>query len=224
MLLKIGEILKNIRRNTVIAFVITFFSVITNTSAAFAHASVQDANAVANGYGSFSIRIPHGCEAKATDSVVFVIPSDVTGVKPERKAGWSTQIEKSENNPTTVTYIAEVGLPDDQFEDFGFSVKWPDKPNQIIYFEVTQNCGDKQTIWNEIPKEGEDSHSLDHPAPSVTLSAAESNGHGATHSDEMAKEVSSTVVEENNLLPIIYAVIAGLVAGVVSSYLFTRKR
>ncbi|MFZ9802824.1 MAG: DUF1775 domain-containing protein, partial [Candidatus Nanopelagicales bacterium] len=163
-------------------------------------------------------------EAKATDSVVFVIPSDVTGVKPERIAGWSTQIEKSENNPTTVTYIAEVGLPDDQFEDFGFSVKWPDKLNQTIYFEVTQNCGDKQTIWNEIPKEGEDSHSLDHPAPSVTLSAAESNGHGATHSDEMAKEVSSTVAEENNLLPIIYAVIAGLVAGVVSSYLFTRKR
>jgi ABC-type uncharacterized transport system permease subunit len=40
----------------------------------------------------------------------------------------------------------------------------------------------------------------------------------------MAKEVSSTVAEENNLLPIIYAVIAGLVAGVVSSYLFTRKR
>lgn len=224
MLHKIGGILKNIKRNTIIAFVITFFSVITNTSAAFAHASVQDANAVANGYGSFSIRIPHGCEAKPTDSVVFIIPSDVTGVKPERKAGWTTQIEKSENNPTTVTYVAEVGLPDDQFEDFGFSVKWPDKPNETIYFEVTQKCGDLQTIWNEIPKEGEDSHSLDHPAPSVTLSEAESHEHSATQSEELAKGSSSDVNTGSDLLAIIYAVIAGLVAGVVSSYLFTRKR
>ena len=62
MLHKIGGILKNIKRNTIIAFVITFFSVITNTSAAFAHASVQDANAVANGYGSFSISFFHSMQ------------------------------------------------------------------------------------------------------------------------------------------------------------------
>lgn len=197
---------------------ISLFSATT----AFGHASTQNANAVANGYGYFAIRIPHGCEGKATDQVIVSIPAEVTGVKPERKAGWSVEVTAAEGNPTVVTYIATEALPDGQFEDFGFSVKWPDSPNETIYFETTQKCGSNETVWNQIPAEGQDSHSLDYPAPSVVLLPATEGAHAT--SDQHMADSGADSSNNGSTSGIISGVIAGLISGAIASYLFKKKK
>lgn len=193
-----------------------------SATSAFGHATTQNANAVSNGYGYFSIRIPHGCEGKATDQVIVSIPAEVTGVKPERKSGWTLDVSATEGNPTVVTYKTTEGLPDGQFEDFGFSVKWPDAPNETIYFETTQKCGTGEVSWNQIPKEGEDSHSLDYPAPSVVLLAATEDSH--SHGDEAKADHTNESNSGNSISGIIAGVIAGVISGIGSRFLFQKKK
>jgi|688.fasta_scaffold126395_3 hypothetical protein len=196
-----------------------------SATTAFGHATVQNENAVADGYGYFAIRIPHGCEGKATDQVIFSIPAEVTGVKPERKFGWTIETKASEGNPTVVTYKTADGLPNDQFEDFGFSVKWPNSPNETIYFETTQKCGADLVSWNQIPAEGQDSHSLESPAPAVVLQAKSADSHG--HGEEKIDAMSESHSQEQSSFPLagIFAgVIAGIVSGIGSRFLFPNKK
>lgn len=195
---------------------------LVSATSAFGHATTQNANAISNSYGYFSIRIPHGCEGKATDQVIVSIPSEVTGVKPERKSGWTLEVSTTEGNPTVVTYKTTEGLPDGQFEDFGFAVKWPEAPNETIYFETTQKCGAAEVSWNQIPKEGEDSHSLEFPAPSVVLLPAVNDSH--SHGDVAMEDHSNESSSGNSISGIIAGIIAGVISGIGSRFLIQKKK
>ncbi len=50
---------------------------------------------------------------------------------------------------------------------------------QKLFFKTLQQCDGGEVAWNEEPAEGQDPHSLEHPAPSLTILAAEGHGHGA---------------------------------------------
>jgi len=174
-------------------------------TAVSAHATAQNTNAPSGGYGYLDIRVPHGCDGTPTLSVAVQIPDGVVGVKPERKAGWTTTTTKGPITPydshgTTISEgVVEVvwstndPLPDDMFEDFGLSVKWPDRPGETLYFPTVQQCPDGgEVAWIEIPAEGQDPHSLDAPAPAVTLSGG-SDDHGATDPAEAGAMATTAV-------------------------------
>ena len=122
------------------------------------------------------MRIPHGCEGgQATDTVEVTIPAGFTSVKPERKDGWKTRITRNEKGRvTTVTWYGG-NLPGDHFEDFGLSVKYPEKPG-TYHLPTVQRCGKTSIAWDQVAKTGEDPHALEHPAPRVIV-VEEDSGH-----------------------------------------------
>ena len=92
-------------------------------SPATAHvtATLNGATATSGGYGTLFLRVPHGCDGDATNSVTVTIQAGINaaGVKPQQKPGWT--ITRSGN---TITWSGGH-LPDDQFDDFGLNLRYP---------------------------------------------------------------------------------------------------
>jgi len=194
---------------------------LTTTTAAFAHASAQNVTAPAGGYGSLDIRVPHGCEGLPVDAVAVKIPAGIDKVTPEQIPGWEVSFEYiPSDNPDlemgkmdVVTWTAvEQPLADGFFMDFGMSLKFPATEEPVLYFPTVQYCGDTEVAWSEIPAEGQDPHSLDYPAPRVTLTG----GHGG-HSEEESG-VADTLVALG------LAAGVGAVAGAAGGVLVARSR
>ncbi|MDP2287238.1 MAG: DUF1775 domain-containing protein [Actinomycetota bacterium] len=100
----------------------------------------------------------HGCDGDATNSITVTIPTGVTGVKAQQKAGWTTSATAD-----TVSWTTGV-LPDEQFDDFGLRLTWPKLPagvaSQTFYFKTVQTCdaeirvsrsGEEATITGALP-------------------------------------------------------------------------
>lgn len=148
---------------------------VLHAAPAHAHATAQlyGEDAHAGGYGHVFLRIPHGCDGgRATDTVTVRIPTGFTSVKPERKDGWKTRIGRNEKGRVTSVTWYDGNLPDDHFEDFGLSVKYPEKPG-TYHLPTTQRCGRMSISWNQTAKPGEDAHALERPAPRIRVSDGE---------------------------------------------------
>ena len=59
------------------------------TSAATAHVSFETAHAPVGSTYKAILRIPHGCEGEATNSVRIKIPEGIIALKPMPKPGWT---------------------------------------------------------------------------------------------------------------------------------------
>lgn len=157
-------------------------AIMSTAGAANAHATAQTygSTPTANGYGQLFVRIPHGCEGEATDTVKVQIPVGFTAVKPQAKSGWTVSTVKADGKNVSEVTWSGGNLLDSQFDDFGLSVKFP--AAGTYYMPVVQLCGTKTSEWTQIPAAGEDSHSLDHPAPAVKVAEAAEHGHSSESS------------------------------------------
>ena len=158
-------------------------AIMSTAGAANAHASAQTygSTPTTNGYGQLFIRVPHGCEGAATDTVKVAIPVGFTAIKPQAKAGWSVSTVKSDGKNVSEVTWSGGSLPDSQFDDFGLSVKFPASAG-TYYMPVVQLCGTKTAEWTQLPAAGESSHSLDRPAPAVKVAEASGHGHAGASS------------------------------------------
>jgi hypothetical protein len=118
-----------------------------------------------------------------------------------------------------IVYTAKTALDPELRDAFVLSVKLPDAAGRTLYFPTLQNCQTGQTDWAEIPKDGQDPHSLAAPAPSVTISdtsASPAGGHAASASAASPADGSQALTW------------AGLIAGVgglgLGSVAFARSR
>ncbi|TJV27417.1 MAG: DUF1775 domain-containing protein, partial [Mesorhizobium sp.] len=66
---------------------------VLGTSAAFAHITLEAPEAAVGSTYKAVLRVPHGCEGKATTAVRVQIPEGVISVKPMPKAGWTLQVK-----------------------------------------------------------------------------------------------------------------------------------
>jgi hypothetical protein len=114
------------------------------------------------------VRVPHGCDGAATDTIKVQIPAGFTSVKAQAKAGWQVATVKADGTNVSEVIWSGGSLPDSQFDDFGISVKFPTATG-VYYAPVVQMCGSSSVAWVQIPAAGEDSHSLKSPAPSVKV-------------------------------------------------------
>ncbi|KKB13227.1 signal peptide protein [Devosia geojensis] len=169
---------------------------------AHAHAGIAPAE-VANGTTVRAvITIPHGCDGLATDTVVVDLPEGFVNAKPMVKPGWQIATETGayaktyDDHGTPVTEgVLRVtwsggALPDDQFDEFvvrgalqGFETE------TALPFTVTQHCGDEAIAWEEIAEAGTDPHSLERPAPVITVkpaSGADAHAHHGGHGNHAA--------------------------------------
>ena len=91
-------------------------------------------------------------------------------------------------------YPAKAPLDPHLRDALVLSVKLPDTAGKTLYFPTLQNCVKGQTDWKELPKEGQDPHSLEAPAPSFTVTAAAGHGdHGAAAASGAEAEQAASV-------------------------------
>lgn len=151
---------------------------------ALAHVTVDPRKAPAGSYAKLTFRVPHGCEGSATTKITLQIPEGVVSVKPQVNPGWKiqTKIAKlatpfmSHGKEITET-VAEVSwtggpLPDAYMDEFGLSVKLPDRPEARLVFPVVQKCQKGSTSWTEVPSADKDAPAVHFPAPILTLTPA----------------------------------------------------
>jgi uncharacterized protein YcnI len=238
-------------RRTAAASTTAILAVTLTATSAFAHATAQNTTASSGGYGYLDLRVPHGCEGAATDTVTVKIPDGVVNVKPERKAGWTVASEIGAITPyesygemvtegtVSVTWTADEGyaLPDANFEDFGLSVKWPElAAGTKVYFPTVQTCGDAEEAWIQIPVEGSDAE-LEKPSPAVTITEAK-GGHGAADAKagDMADAETGDMADAEKGMAVdgsgdratgtaaIVGLLGGVLAGAVSGFFAGRRK
>lgn len=131
--------------------------------------------------GAFSVS--HGCDGAATRSLRVEFPKEVTGVKPQAKAGWTVAIEREplsapipgEGGKLITTRIKAITwkglLPDEQFDTFGVMLRAP-KTAGPLYLPAVQTCTKGENRWVEVPASGQAWHSVAHPAPVLNVGTA----------------------------------------------------
>lgn len=159
-------------------------------SNAWAHVTLEPKAAPQGSYAKLTFRVPHGCDGEATTGITVIIPEGVVSVKPQVHPDWKISIQKQKlkkpvqlHGKDIAENISEVTwsggpLPDEFMDEFGLSVKLPEKSNGPLAFPIIQKCKDKTTRWDMIAKPGQDAHSLPSPAPLLQLTS-EGGGHSA---------------------------------------------
>jgi len=174
------------------------------TVSALAHATLERPQAAPGSYKAV-LRVPHGCDGKATHTVRVTIPEGYIDVKPMPKPGWELAIEKGAYDHAYKLHGSEVTegaktvtwsggrLDDAHYDEFVLSgTLAPSVAGSTLHFPATQLCDGGEVSWNEIAAPGQNPHELAHPAPSVTVAQADGaeaghDGHGG-HGDHAATE------------------------------------
>jgi len=188
---------------------ISVLALCVSAGMANAHSSLDQSEAAAGSRYKAVIRIPHGCDGKATTAVKVELPEGFVSAQPQPKAGWKVETAKGDyaqsykihgkdvtSGLKQVTW-SEGELPSDFYDEFvvvGQLAKF-DK-DTTLSFPVTQFCGtDDSVAWTEIAADGQDPHDLKHPAPQLLVLAAasadEHAGHGGhgSHGDHASTPI-----------------------------------
>jgi uncharacterized protein YcnI/copper(I)-binding protein len=159
-------------------------ALIAVSSPALAHVTFENAQATPESTYKAVLRVPHGCDGKATLKVRVRIPEGIVAVKPMPKAGWKLETAKGsyvrayqvhgEAVSEGVTDIVWSGSLDDaHYDEFVFQARFTDayQPGATVFFPVVQECDGAVAEWTQVPAAGEDPHSLKAPAPGVKIVA-----------------------------------------------------
>ena len=151
--------------------------------AAQAHVTLETGEAAANSFVKFVLRVPHGCEGKATTTVRVRVPEGVINAKPMPKAGWTLEAVRGAYGKSYDYYgstltegVVEIvwsggELPDAFYDEFVFRAKVTDFPvGTVLALPVVQECGsDAAERWIEVPEAGKSADDYDFPAPTLTI-------------------------------------------------------
>jgi uncharacterized protein YcnI len=157
---------------------------------ASAHVTISPTTTAAGADTVLTVSVPHGCEGSPTTKVAIQIPEQILSVSPTRNPLWEVSKKRqklaepatdAEGNKVTerdavVVYTAKNPLPDGYRDAFELSVKLPEEEGRTLAFPTIQTCEKGETAWVELAAEGQDVEDLEHPAPALTISAAEEEG------------------------------------------------
>jgi len=174
---------------TILAATLAAASLVLAAQGAQAHATFAEAEVTQNSTARLTLRVPHGCEGQATLKVRIQIPEGIIAVKPMPKAGWTLETVTGAYQNSYELYGAKVtegvkeiiwtgNLPDAFYDEFVFRGRITDTltADKTVFIPVVQDCANGAERWIEIPKEGQDAHDLESPAPGITVKKA---GHSA---------------------------------------------
>jgi len=215
---------------------VTALIVLGTAGVASAHVSATATSTAANSYTTATFSLPHGCDGSPTTRIAFEVPESIIEVTPTVNPNWTitkttepytsasaaTDDESAEDageRVTSVVYTAKTPLPADERDTFSLSFSLPDgKAGDLVEFPAIQTCEKGSVEWNQEQKAGE--AEPEHPAPSITLTAAETTGdedghgsHGA-EATEAAAPASTTPADPD--LVGRFLGLGGLVLGAVA--------
>jgi uncharacterized protein YcnI len=202
---------------------------------ASAHVGVTPDSTAAGSYTVLTFAVPHGCDGSATTAIAIDIPEEIPSVTPTVNPNWdvtkvmtplATPATSSHGDAVTervgqVVYTAKTALADGYRDTFALSLQLPvDAAGTTLDFRVLQTCEAGSTNWNEIPAEGADEDSVEHPAPAVTVTeavATEADGDPVTAVDTATSGASGSSAPSASGDDVLARVlgIGGLVVGAV---------
>lgn len=149
-------------------------------AAASAHVGVSPDHITAGESTLLTFSFSHGCEDSPTTALRVTMPAGIGGAWPTFDSDWSTDIETTANGSVSaVTFTAAEPVPKTLRGMVGLTVITDKNAGDQLVFPVEQRCVTGTNEWTQIAKDGEDHHSLDAPAPVVSLSTdAADSGHG----------------------------------------------
>ncbi|MGN7753527.1 DUF1775 domain-containing protein [Sinorhizobium sp. 22678] len=162
---------------------------------AHAHATFEKDSAPAETTVNATLQVPHGCDGKATTEIRVQLPEGFVFAKPQPKPGWELEIIKGDYRKTYDDHGTKVSsgpleirwkggnLPDEHYDTFVMRGKLAgfDKET-VLTFPTTQLCGaDGKVVWDQVAAEGQDAHSLEHPAPTITVTMATGGDEHSAH-------------------------------------------
>ena len=199
---------------------------------ASAHVTLQPNTAAAGGFTRLDVRVPNERDDASTTKVEVQFPDGFQSASYEPVPGWSakvttgklaTPIQTDDGEVTEgvkqITWTADSeqdAIPPGAFQDFGLSLRIPDKAGEKLEFKALQTYSGGEVVrW--IGAEGSDN-----PAPIVTVTEAAADDHGAAdHQAEAtpvpAERTSATTEDDGgNGLAIIALIVGalGLAVGV----------
>jgi uncharacterized protein YcnI len=145
---------------------------------AAAHVTLEVQQAQANSLYRAVFRVPHGCDGAAMTRLTIRLPQDVVEARPMPKPGWTlttTPRGSAAEGHGGVPPLAEITweggrLDDAHYDEFVVRLRLPDRPGELFYIPVVQDCeGGRSAAWVEIPEPGRRITSYRHPAPAVRL-------------------------------------------------------
>ncbi len=156
------------------------------TPLAWAHASLEQAQATAGAPYKAVVRVGHGCEGTATHTVVVQLPAGFRGAKPMPKAGWQLDVQKAplaqpytshgrevREDVVQVTWRAssrEAWLADAHYDEFVLRGQAPEAAGPA-WFKVSQLCEKGRWDWAELPTSGTSTRGLKAPALLLNVQA-----------------------------------------------------
>lgn len=186
--------------------------VVAGATTASAHVTVTPSTTAAGSYSLLTLSVPHGCDGSSTETVSIQMPEQILSVTPSVNPNWDVEkvmedlaepVDDGHGGEYTervaeVVYTAKTPLPDDLRDAFELSLKLPEAEGETLVFPAVQECEEGETAWVQVPKEGEDAHALDFPAPSFVLTAAEGEDHGDSTSDDEARTEDVAAASEDS--------------------------
>jgi uncharacterized protein YcnI len=145
---------------------------------AAAHVSLEVQQAPPNSSYRAVFRVPHGCDGAATTRVTVRLPEGVAEARPMPKPGWTlttTPRGEAAGGHGAAPPLAEVSwsggrLDDAHYDEFIIRLRLPDRPGELFYLPVVQECeGGRTSAWVEIPEPGRRVSDYRYPAPAVRL-------------------------------------------------------
>lgn len=155
-------------------------------TAASAHVGVSPDRIPAGQSTLLTFSFSHGCEDSPTTALHVTMPEGIGGAWPTFDTDWSADIEKTAGGAVSaVTFTAVRPVPHDLRGMVGLTVITDKHAADQLVFPVEQRCVTGTNEWTQVAKDGEDPHSLDNPAPVVSLTAADDAAAG--HADHAQK-------------------------------------
>jgi uncharacterized protein YcnI len=145
---------------------------------AAAHVTLDVQQAPANSTYRAVFRVAHGCDGAATVRFTIRVPDGVAEARPMPKPGWTLRTTARGPAPAghgTVAPLAEAiweggRLEDAHYDEFVIRLRLPDRPNELLYIPVVQDCeGGATAAWVEIPEPGVRVTQYRYPAPALRL-------------------------------------------------------
>lgn len=173
-------------------------ALLVGAGAASAHVTVAAPDAAQGGYAVLTFRVPTESDTAATSSVRVELPG-LNSARTQPIPGWTSVVDKNaEGLATAVTWTAGPGaevLPG-QFQQFLLSAG-PLPEEDTVSFPAVQTYNDGEVVeWTEEP--AADGSEPEYPAPSLTIAAAGSDGHGGHSVDSAAASDSTDTAQSSD--------------------------
>lgn len=169
-------------RTRVSLFAATLAAVAIAAPAAQAHVTLNPRSVTANSFGRVDLRVPNERDDASTKTLVVYFPSGFYSASYKRVWGWTakvsmrklaTPVPSADGDITEevakITWKATTKsdwIAPGSFEEFGLSMRIPNKPNATLSFPARQTYSGGEVVnWSGAA-------GTDNPAPTVSVVAA----------------------------------------------------